>query len=255
MENNKTNNLEDHPEKKPNSEEKEPFWVFMTKHKLRWVIWIILYLYHELNATQLSQMVEQSRSTVSRQLKIMEERGILTSRTPKRVPEGKISPRYYRRKREIYDVDAEFNFQELGVWDLPEDTKNRREFYKTVVEEHRIALDNNRTILDMYEYLIDILEENIGNIKEADRILKKYFTTRDDLPMEALFYKAHFDDKGYKKFIKIYERFVKLVWEIKKEQELDPERKERYFAYYGAFMPLKAIFEANKEKFRKLKKP
>ena len=55
-------------------------------------------------------------------------------------------------------------------------------------------------------------------------------------------------------FIKIYEKFIKLVWEIKKEQELDPERRERYFAYYGAFLPLKAIFEANEERFAKSKK-
>ena len=43
------------------------------KHTLRYEIWEILEVFHELNVTEITRLVKQSKSTVSRILKGMEE--------------------------------------------------------------------------------------------------------------------------------------------------------------------------------------
>ena len=49
----------------------------ISKHKLRYDIWMFLNLYHELNVSQISKWVKQSKSTVSRVLISMESDGLL----------------------------------------------------------------------------------------------------------------------------------------------------------------------------------
>ena len=70
----------------------------ISKHKLRYDIWMFLNLYNELNVSQISKWVKQSKSTVSRVLISMESDGLLVSRRGK-IKEGgreRIPPKYYR---------------------------------------------------------------------------------------------------------------------------------------------------------------
>ena len=51
----------------------EDWLLLIDKHELRYEIWAILKLYNELNVTEISHLVKQSKSTVSRVLLGMEK--------------------------------------------------------------------------------------------------------------------------------------------------------------------------------------
>ncbi len=58
----------------------ENFFTLLGKHNLRFDIWNILQIYNVANITQISAMVEKSKSTVARHLKLMETDGLILSR-------------------------------------------------------------------------------------------------------------------------------------------------------------------------------
>lgn len=77
----------------------------ISKHKLRYDIWMLLNLKHELNVTQIGKGVKHSKSTILRVLKGMESIGLLVSRRGK-IKEGgreKIPLRYFT---DIIDTDS-----------------------------------------------------------------------------------------------------------------------------------------------------
>jgi len=63
----------------------EQDWIqLINKHKLRYEIWTILQLHNELNVTEISHLVKQSKSTVSRVLIQMEKDCLIISRRAKK---------------------------------------------------------------------------------------------------------------------------------------------------------------------------
>jgi hypothetical protein len=231
---------------------------FMSGHELRWDIYILLKIFYELNATKMSKYLERSRSTISRQLNKMEERGILVSRMDKSAREGVITPKLFRINEKMFkDLGDSEVVKLLGIWDLPEKTKDRRKYYQNVIQDYRMSIENYRNTLNSLNYLVDYFEENLNDIKRADDIFNQYFTKTDsNLPLEPLFYAGWFDDKAYEKFLILYNKFLKSVWEIKQDLELNSERikKGRAFAYYSTIFSIKSVFEANKEKLKKKRK-
>lgn len=81
----------------------------INKHELRSDIWAILDLHKELNITKLTHYVKQGKTTVARHLKLMEEDGLLVSRTATKYVKGRIPPK-------IYQINPEFKQEsvELG---------------------------------------------------------------------------------------------------------------------------------------------
>ncbi|KON27615.1 hypothetical protein AC481_04345 [miscellaneous Crenarchaeota group archaeon SMTZ-80] len=76
----------------------------MDKHELRYELWSILKLFNELNVTEISHLVKQSKSTVSRVLIGMENDRLLISRRGRKKPEDgeKIPPKYYRINVDLF---------------------------------------------------------------------------------------------------------------------------------------------------------
>jgi len=77
---------------------------FMDKHELRYEIWSLLKINFELNVTEISNLVKQSKSTVSRVLIGMKKDGLIISRRgeTKKSDGEKIPPKFYR-------INFEFN--------------------------------------------------------------------------------------------------------------------------------------------------
>lgn len=76
----------------------------MDKHELRYEIWSLLKVNYELNVTEISNLVKQSKSTVSRVLIGMKKDDLILSRRgeTKKSDGEKIPPKFYR-------INVEFN--------------------------------------------------------------------------------------------------------------------------------------------------
>jgi DNA-binding transcriptional ArsR family regulator len=97
---------------------KEEWESLISKHKLRYNLWMVINLNNELNVTQISKVVGSSKSTISRVLKSMEMDGLLVSHRGE-IKEGgreRIPPKYYRiNKKFKKDKDAERIFMEKPI--------------------------------------------------------------------------------------------------------------------------------------------
>ena len=110
----------------------------ISKHKLRYDIWMLLNLYNELNVSQISKWVKQSKSTVSRVLISMESDGFLVTRRGviKKGEREKIPPKYYRISEDFQkEKEVEKKFMEI-----PSDPQELHDFLLTEIRNHRSAI-------------------------------------------------------------------------------------------------------------------
>ena len=82
----------------------ENWFRLLGKHNIRFYLMSILLVFDELNITQISHMVEQSKSTVARHLKSMEEDGMIISRKADKHQKGKIPPKLYQLNKKLLKV-------------------------------------------------------------------------------------------------------------------------------------------------------
>ena len=89
----------------------ENWFALLGKHNIRFEIETIVQIFNELNITEISHMVEQSKSTVDRHLKSMEEDGLLVSRKGEANDQGRMPPKLYQLNRKLYQVTLKRKFQ------------------------------------------------------------------------------------------------------------------------------------------------
>lgn len=224
----------------------EEDWLdLMDKHELRYEIWAILKLYNELNVTEISHLVKQSRSTVSRVLIGMEKDGLIISRRGiKKEGEGeKIPPKYYSIN-EKYSEEFEREIDEL---DIPSDPQKLRDFFISEIKNYRNAIYNIHKLLDFMDPLLNIFENQLEDVNRAKNIYKTYLSGKN----EPWFNLLYFDHERYEKFLDIRLEYLLKLKKLSREQKLNPKNA---FVYLDASLPLKAILELKKNKLLKSKK-
>ena len=224
----------------------EENWLnLIDKHELRYEIWAILKLYNELNVTEVSHLVKQSKSTVSRVLLGMEKDGMIISRrgVTKEGEGEKIPPKYYRINDE-FRVKFEGEISEL---EIPADPKKLREYFISEITNYRNAIYNIHKLLDFMNPLLNIFEDQLDDINKAKSIYNTYLSGKN----EPWFNLLYFDHECYEKFLDIRLEYLLKLEKLAREQELNPKNA---FVYLDASLPLKAIFELKKNKFLKSKK-
>ncbi|MFX0059663.1 MAG: hypothetical protein ACFE8J_15300 [Candidatus Heimdallarchaeota archaeon] len=215
------------------------------KHELRYEIWALLKLYYELNVTQISHLVKQSKSTVSRVLIEMKKDGLILSRRgAKKKGEGeKIPPKYYRLN-DKYLIKAE----EIPIEpDIPTDPQQLRKFYISEIKNYRNSIYNIHKLLDLLNPLLNIFEDQLDDINKAKLIYDTYLSGKN----EPWFNLMYFDHERYEKFLDLRLEYMLKLEKLAREQELN---KDNAFVYLDASLPLKAIFELKKDKFAKIRK-
>ena len=223
----------------------EEEWVqLIDKHELRYEIWAILKLYLELNVTEITHLVKQSKSTVSRVLIGMEKDGLIISRRGiKKEGEGeKIPPKFYRINEE-YKVKIESEIKELKI---PTDPQELRKFYTSEIKNYRNAIYNIHKLLDLLNPLLNVFEDQLEDINKAKNIYKTYLSGKN----EPWFNLMYFDNESFDKFLDIRLEYLLKLEKLAREQELNTNNA---FVYLDASLPLKAIFELKKNKFFKMK--
>jgi len=204
----------------------------IAKHKLRFEIWAILELHNELNVTQITHYVEQSKTTVARHLKLMEKDRLLISRIAKEVVKGRIPPK-------IYQINPKFKEQllELDEMSISEDPQKLKQFYKREVINYRKMTYNIKKLLDYLDPLLDILESQLGDIEKAKNTYDEYLSYIDEPVL------LYFDKKRSRKLIDLRTEYVLKLHKIAMEEDLNTEEA---FVYFDISLPLAALFELKK---------
>ena len=147
MDDKNDNNLEEEWEK------------LINKHKIRSDIWTILDLHKELNVTQITHYVEQSKTTVARHLGLMEREGLLLSRKSEIAIKGRIPSKFYRN-------NPKFKIKE----ELEEN------LYKREIKLYRKVSYNIKKLLNYLDPLLDLLESQLDNPEKLKEIYDEYLS-------------------------------------------------------------------------------
>ena len=221
----------------------ENWFSLFGKHNLRFDIWNILQIYEEANVTQISNMVEQSKSTVARHLKLMEKDGLILSRIDDKVQPGKIPPKLFRKNSKLLQVVENSPINKSP----PDDPTKLIEFYKEEIQSYRATIYRFKLLLDSLNPLLDDFEKSLGDVDAAKEIFNKYFNlTR----LEPSFAFCYISDKYYDRFVEGFtENLVKGV-KVLTDQNNDPEVKGRDYSYISAILPIKALTEIYRKKLK-----
>lgn len=212
----------------------------ISKHTLRYDIWMLLNLYNELNVSQISKWVKQSKSTVSRVLISMESDGLLVTRRGV-IKEGereKIPPKYYRISEEFKNEnEVEKNFMEI-----PSDPQDLHDFLLREIRNHRSAIYNLTRLVNYLSSSINYLDDNLNleKIEKAKKIYEDYLSGINEPEFNFIF----LDKKRFKKFYDLRLEYFLNLEKLIMEQDLDVES---VFVYFDSFLPLRSLLELNKD--------
>lgn len=224
----------------------ENWFNLFAKHNLRFDIWNILQIYGEGNVTQISSMVEQSKSTVARHLKLMEEDGLVISRIADKNIIGKIPPKIYEINKKLLTVLQNSPISK----DPPEDPEKLLEYYKKEVKTDRAAIYRYKNLLNLLNHLYDSIENEFDDVEKVKEIYGKYFELTKFAPWFVFFY---FSEKYYGDFMELYTEFIKKSLELLTIQNNDPDVKEYTHTSIGAVLPVKALVEIYQQRLKEKK--
>ena len=212
----------------------------ISKHKLRYDIWMFLNLYHELNVSQISKWVKQSKSTVSRVLISMESDGLLVFRRGviKKGEREKIPPKYYRISENFQKEEEEKTFMEI-----PSDPQEVHDFLLTEIRNHRSAMYNLTRLVNYLSSALNQLDDQLisEHIEKAKEIYKEFLSGINEPEFNFVF----LDKMRFKKFYDLRLEYILNLKKLIMEQDLDAES---VFVYFDSFLPLRPLLELNKKK-------
>jgi len=212
----------------------------ISKHKLRYDIWMLLNLYHELNVSQISKWVKQSKSTVSRVLLGMESDGLLLSRRGV-IKEGereKIPPKYYRISEGFQKVEE----VEKKFMEIPSDPHELEDFLLSEIRHHRNAIYNLTRLISYLSSSLNLLDDQLklDQIEEATKIYKESLSGVNEPEFNFIF----LDKARFKKFYDLRLEYILNLNKLVMERELD---SESVFVYSESLLPLWSLLKLNKK--------
>ncbi len=212
----------------------------ISKHKLRYDIWMFLNLYNELNVSQISKWVKQSKSTVSRVLISMESDGLLVSRRGviKKGEREKIPPKYYRISENFQkEEEVEKTFMEI-----PSDPQELHDFLLSEIRNHRSAIYNLTRLVNYLSSSLNHLDDQLKleQIEKANKIYKEFLSGINEPEFNFVF----LDKARFKKFYDLRLEYVLNLKKLIMKRDLDAES---VFVYFDSFLPLRSLLELNKK--------
>jgi DNA-binding transcriptional ArsR family regulator len=153
----------------------ESWGLLVTKSTVRLKIWQILELFGEMNVTQISNLLKESKSTVSRHLNGMLEDGLVISREDEACCPGRIAPKLFSINHDIRKVKSGIEMEQ----GYPKDFNERIDYIGKEIQTNRSSIDMIAGIMRLLEPIYDEVEELIKegspeSLKKADEIFLKY---------------------------------------------------------------------------------
>jgi DNA-binding HxlR family transcriptional regulator len=192
---------------------------------------MLLFTYHELNVTQISNMLHQSKATISRHLKEMEGTFVVSREAfrEKEIP-GRITPKYYRISDEFYR-----QLKPVGAEQVPGDDKGRIQFFKGFVRLIRSSTDISKECLELYYPLADYLESQSDDPEKAYRAFNEYVFS-NDLRLDF----CVLGETQYKKFIQYLMEFEKKMVDLMNEP---PSGEPQPYFFIGSLLNMGKLLE------------
>ncbi|MHA1111680.1 MAG: winged helix-turn-helix domain-containing protein [Promethearchaeota archaeon] len=243
----------------------EPWGMLVTKSTVRLKIWQILELFGEMNVTQISNLLKESKSTVSRHLNSMEQDDLVKSRKVESTWDGRIASK-------VFNINSEIKLR--GGMDqsegLPKDFKKRIEFIKSEIQTNRSSIIMMTGIMELllpiYNEVESLIKQDTEeSLKKADELFNQfmwgdkgeniawfkfgYHTPKmQDLTIKIYNWSRKIlkDDYDLEKFNEERLELKEEMVQAKKEQE-DPTISKKY-AQLGIDVPLRKIFMKNRSK-------
>ncbi len=231
----------------------ENYFFLVSKNKLRLEILNILQIYGELNITQLSQKVEQSKSTVARHLHSLEKHGIVVARKAREdeYEPGKIPPKLYQRNLKFFKI-LQYT---ISLVPEPDDPEKLREFFRRQTKGIKNSLSFFKWLLEktdpLFDKILNQLENN--NLDDAREIWLKYIDESTSPALLGIDGRS-FNEKYYGEVMEAYEEFMEKFTKILIKQNADPEVKDREHTAIFAFLPVKDLYDIYKEEILDKKK-
>jgi DNA-binding transcriptional ArsR family regulator len=251
-------------EEKP--ERVESWGLLVTKSTVRLKIWQILQLFGELNVTQISNYLKESKSTVSRHLNGMFDDGLVKSREDESCCEGRIPPKLFSINDMVYKQKSGIEMEQ----GYPDDFNERIDYIQKEIQTNRSSIEMisgiMRLLEPLYKEVEDLIKEGSPESLElADKIFQKYmwgpkgenitwFQFNYQTP-EMYFLEKEIHEVSYKVLSDDYdpesfeEERLRLKEKLKQAKvgQKDPSVPKKY-GRFAIFMPLRKIFNRNKDK-------
>ena len=221
----------------------ENWFALLGKHNIRFEIETIVQIFNELNLTEISHMVRQSKSTVDRHLRSMEEDGLLLSRRGDATEQGRIPPKLYQLNRKLYEI-----LQNAGgsiITPEPSEPKKLRERYQREIKTCRSVIFLFISLLKMMNPLLNMFENQLSDVDLAKQTFEDYFNLKMTIPPS--FGYTYVNKKYVGQCFEANREFTKKLQEIFNIQNADPEAKEREFVYFNTLLPIRKLFEIYKK--------
>jgi DNA-binding transcriptional ArsR family regulator len=188
---------------------------------------MVLDLYNELNVTEITYYVKQSKSTVSRVLRGMEDDGLVLSRRGGKEKGEKIPPKFFRRiNPKFQEVEEEWDEE-----NLPKEPEQLKKYYNSKIDEFRKMMKDLEKRFEYLKTLLNYLEEHLGDSEnfEQAKVIYKEFLSEMNEPME---------------FLDLRIEYMMKLQKLLMKKELD---EENAFEYFDLSLPYSAFFELNKK--------
>ncbi|MEX2684090.1 MAG: ArsR/SmtB family transcription factor [Candidatus Sigynarchaeota archaeon] len=224
--------------KKAQNLSKQP-WIFqLLKPRVRLEIFLLLALYHELNVTQISNMLHRSKATVARHLKQLEMQHVLAV-DQDNVSNRTIKPLKYRiREEHITDLLTS------APPSVALDPENARKHYVQQLDRIRktaiLVASSMKLITPFVDHLEHVVQEL--DLEEVERIFADYITRK-----KLCFRSLLLEEEKLDEFNAIYQEFRDKVVDLAnrpvRRESLNDERVVKGVIFIDATLPLLDLLE------------
>ncbi|MHA1300406.1 MAG: helix-turn-helix domain-containing protein [Candidatus Helarchaeota archaeon] len=207
----------------------------IVKPKIRLILFLILYLYDELNVTQISKLIKKNKTTVSRHLREMEKDEVVISREIQ--TKGKINPKFYRLNIEkLYNIEQHKKVDLLTILD----SKARLQKYKQGISLASSLFNIIKNGFDLFQPIIESLERNFDEVEKADKEigLKFFYPT-----LKINFDPIIISEERLPEANKLYVEYRKKLIKLRDEGEKNNEQKSMVVLH--TIIPLKDILTSD----------
>jgi len=208
------------------------------KHPIRYEIETLLQIHDKLNATQISHLVRQSKATVARHLRAMEEDGLLKSEMPYEYDQGRIPPKFYRINKKLLQVVQNRDLQRIQ----PNNPKKLRAFYQREIYIYRTIINQFISLINKMNPLLDMFEDQLEDLNIAKQTYADYFdiNTTKNYPVIGYNYVS---EKYIDRFYEIFVEYGEKLRDLFAIQNTDPEVKEKEYEAFWVSLPIKSLYD------------
>ncbi|MBY9000521.1 MAG: winged helix-turn-helix transcriptional regulator [Candidatus Heimdallarchaeota archaeon] len=203
----------------------------ISKHKIRAEICALLMMYKEMNVTEITRYVKQSKATVSRHLKEMKQDKLLSSREEKVGIKGRINPVYYRFNRSEIDLV-------IGE-KIPRDIRERMQYYRSLINTYQVSFLILSNFINLIKPYLDILLEKVNIINEQEDCLEELLIGEEAPDAQFLF----FDDEEIKDFKVIRLEYMNKIGKLFEKSAKRTDNKGKEYFFFDGILPLKKMLE------------